>query len=237
MVKFLPQLTIHQNWRERLLMEAILEGRVASEMTLNADDGGSSYDVLSYRSELNVQVQDVRRGSFQFYVGGENQLGAVLLVRTDKSTIDLSQERLRVMVDGQEMRLVEEPVELLYEDPEVASYGVFTEGDAQQMLVYLPAGMLGTITVEGVDPLSNCCPRSARPWSQGDRAGGLSPWRCSGDSDTRQRLKRQGRSMLARHEVMQGQGSSTKPLITLLPSVPWTSCASWGTALSCSRPS
>jgi hypothetical protein len=154
MVKFLPQLTIHQNWRERLLMEAILEGRVASEMTLNADDGGSSYDVLSYRSELNVQVQDVRRGSFQFYVGGENQLGAVLLVRTDKSTIDLAQERLRVMVDGQEMRLVEEPVELLYEDPEVASYGVFTEGDAHQMMVYLPAGMLGTITVEGVDPLS-----------------------------------------------------------------------------------
>ena len=68
-------------------MEAILEGRVAIEMTLNADDGGSRYDVLSYRSELNVQVQDVRRGSFQFYVGGENQLGAVLLVRTDKSTI------------------------------------------------------------------------------------------------------------------------------------------------------
>ena len=58
------------------------------------------------------------------------------------------------MVDGQEMRLVEEPVELLYEDPEVASYGVFTEGDAHQMMVYLPAGMLGTITVEGVDPLS-----------------------------------------------------------------------------------
>jgi hypothetical protein len=151
MVKFLPQLTVHQNWRERLLMQAIQEGRVAAEVTLNTDGGESTYDLLSYRKELKVKVQDVQRNRFQFSVGGDNQLGAILLIRTDEGTMNMVQERPRVMIDGEEMRMVEEPVELLFEEPEVACYGVFTDGDIHQMVVYLPAGTLGTLTVEGVD--------------------------------------------------------------------------------------
>ncbi len=153
MVKFLPQLTVHQNWRERLIMEAIQEGQVATEITLNIDDGESIYDVLSYHEKLKVKVQDLQRDRFQLSVDGDNELGEILLIRTDQDTIDLAHD-LRVKIDGEELRLVEEPVELLFEDPEVASYGVFSEGDIHQMIVYLPAGTLGTLTVEGSDPLS-----------------------------------------------------------------------------------
>ncbi len=153
MVKFLPQLTIHQNWRERLLMQAIQDGQVATEVTLSTNGGRSSYDLLSYDQQLKVKVQDVRRNSFQFYVGGDNDLGAVLLIRTDEGTMDLT-ERPRVMIDGQRIPMVEEPMELLFEEPETACFGAFTENGVHQMVVFLPAGTLGTLTVEGVEPLS-----------------------------------------------------------------------------------
>ncbi len=153
MVKFLPQLTIHQNWRERLLMQAIQDGQVATEVTLSTNGGRSSYDLLSYDQQLKVKVQDVRRNSFQFYVGGDNDLGAVLLIRTDEGTMDLT-ERPRIMIDGQRIPMVEEPMELLFEEPETACFGAFTENGVHQMVVFLPAGTLGTLTVEGVEPLS-----------------------------------------------------------------------------------
>jgi len=154
MVKFMPQLALHPDWREALVMEAIQDGRVAMELALFSEGAEGSYDVVSYNEGLNAQVQKVERGRLQFVIGGENHQGAVLLVHTDKATLD-NGNGLRVTMNGDRMALVEEPVELLFEQKQQASYGVIDEGENQLMVVYLPVNSVGMITVESVDPLSD----------------------------------------------------------------------------------
>jgi len=68
--------------------------------------------------------------------------------------MDMSQDRLRVRLNDQDMRYAEDPLELLYGQPEEACYTVISDGEVQQMLVYLPASTLGAISVESVDPLA-----------------------------------------------------------------------------------
>jgi len=139
---------------EMVLMQAIQEGRVAAEVTLVGDNEGGIYDTVCYRQEMNVQVQKVVRNQFRLMVQGENAQGALMLVHTEAGTMDMSQDRLRVRLNDQDMRYAEDPLELLYGQPEEACYTVISDGEVQQMLVYLPASTLGAISVESVDPLA-----------------------------------------------------------------------------------
>ncbi len=75
-----------------------------------------------------------------------------MLVYTEEGTMDMSQDRLRVRLNDQDMRYAEDPLELIYGQPEDACYTVVSDGEVQQMLVYLPVSTLGAITVESVDP-------------------------------------------------------------------------------------
>lgn len=154
MVRFLPQLTSHQNWRERLLMQAVQEGKVTSEISFSTGDGASTFDQLSYRPMPKVQVQEVQRNRLQLSLAGDNPQGALILVRADDATMDLSKVKLKVQIDGEVMTHVQEPMDLLFADVEDASYGFFTEGDMHQIIILIPAGVLGSITLEGIDPLS-----------------------------------------------------------------------------------
>ncbi|HRR66233.1 MAG TPA: hypothetical protein P5063_01135, partial [Methanomassiliicoccales archaeon] len=107
----------------------------------------------SYCQELQVQVQEVAKNRFQLRTQGQNAQGALVLVHTETGTMDMSQDRLRVRLNAQEMRCVEDPLELLYGQPEDACYAVVDDGEVQQMLVYLPASTVGALTVESVDPM------------------------------------------------------------------------------------
>ncbi|HNX48513.1 MAG TPA: hypothetical protein PKM11_08145, partial [Methanomassiliicoccales archaeon] len=154
MVRFLPQVAHRHQWMEMVLMQAVQEGRVAAEITLVGDDGSGIYDTVSYRQEMNVQVQQVVKNKFKFMAQGENAQGALMLVHTESGTMDMSRDRLQVRLNDQDMRYTDDPLELLYGQPEDACYTVIDDGEVQQMLVYLPANSLGAITVESVDPLA-----------------------------------------------------------------------------------
>ncbi len=154
MVRFLPQVAHRHQWMEMVLMQAIQEGRVAAEVTLVGDGEGGIYDTVSYRQEMNVQVQQVVKNKFRLMTQGENAQGALMLVYTEEGTMDMSQDRLRVRLNDQDMRYAEDPLELIYGQPEDACYTVVSDGEVQQILVYLPASTLGAITVESVDPLT-----------------------------------------------------------------------------------
>ena len=68
--------------------------------------------------------------------------------------MDMSQDRLRVRLNDRDMSCVQDPLQLLYGQPDEACYSVIDDGEVQQMLVYLPADTLGTVTVEGLDAMS-----------------------------------------------------------------------------------
>ena len=154
MIRFLPQVAHRHQWMEMVLMQAIQEGRVAAEVTLVGDGEGGIYDTVSYRQELNLQVQHVVKNEFKLMAQGENAQGALMLVHTEAGTMDMSQDRLRVRLNDQDMRYADDPLELIYGQPEDACYTVIDDGEVQQMLVYLPASTLGAITIESVDPLA-----------------------------------------------------------------------------------
>ena len=154
MVRFLPQVAHRHQWMEMVLMQAIQEGRVAAEVTLVAGDDGGIFDTVSYRQELNVQVQQVVKNRFKLMAQGENAQGALMLIHTETGTMDMSQDRLRVRLNDQDMRYAEDPLELMYGQPEDACYTVIDDGEVQQLLVYLPASVLGSVTVESIDPLA-----------------------------------------------------------------------------------
>ncbi len=154
MVRFLPQVQHRHQWMEMVLMEAVRNGQVAAEITLVGNDDGGIYDVVSYRHEMQVQVEQVIKNKFQIRTQGQNAPGALLLVHTEEGTMDMSQERLRVRLDDVDMRQTDDPLELIYGQPDDACYSVIDDGEVQQLLVYLPADTLGTLTVEDADPLS-----------------------------------------------------------------------------------
>jgi len=154
MIRFLPQVAHRHQWMEMVLMQAIQEGRVAAEVTLVGDGEGGIYDTVSYRQELNLQVQHVVKNEFKLMAQGENAQGALMLVHTEAGTMDMSQDRLRLRLNDQDMRYADDPLELIYGQPEDACYTVIDDGEVQQMLVYLPASTLGAITIESVDPLA-----------------------------------------------------------------------------------
>jgi len=153
MIRFLPQVAHRHQWIELALMQAVREGRVAAEVTLVGGEEGGVYDTVSYCQELQVQVQEVAKNRFRLNAHGENAQGALVLVHTETGTMDMSQDRLRVRLNAQEMCCVEDPLELLYGQPEDACYAVVDDGEVQQMLVYLPASTVGALTVESVDPM------------------------------------------------------------------------------------
>ena len=154
MVRFLPQVQHRHQWMEQVLMEAVQNGRVAAEVSLVGGQEGGIFDTVSYRSELQVQVQQVIRNRFQLQAQGQNGQGALLLIHTEAGTMDMSQDRLRVRLNDRDMSCVPDPLQLLYGQPDEACYTVIDDGEVQQMLVYLPADTLGTVTVEGLDAMS-----------------------------------------------------------------------------------
>jgi len=154
MIRFLPQVAHRHQWMEMVLMQAVQNGQVAAEVTLVADDEGGIYDTVSYRNELQVQVQSVIKNKFQLSAQGQNGQGALLLIHTETGTMDMTQDRLRVRLNGTEMKQVDDPLELIYGQADEACYAVVDDGEVQQLLVYLPSETLGTVTVEGVDALS-----------------------------------------------------------------------------------
>ncbi|MCX6651239.1 MAG: hypothetical protein NT131_06260 [Methanomassiliicoccales archaeon] len=154
MIRFLPQVAHRHQWMEMVLMQAVQNGQVAAEITIVADDESGIYDTVSYRNELQVQVQSVVKNKFQLSAQGQNGQGALLLINTETGTMDMSQDHLHVRLNGTDMQQVDDPLELIYGQPDQACYAVVDNGEVQQLLVYLPAESLGTVTVEGTDALS-----------------------------------------------------------------------------------
>jgi hypothetical protein len=154
MVRFIPQTAHRYQWLETALMYAVQNGSVGAEVTVMADDGESVYDVMCYRNELQVQVQKVAQNKLQMSVGGQNQQGCLLLINTDAGTMDMTQQRLRVCLDGTEISEADDALEMMYGQSDKACYIIVEDEGVQQMLVYLPADTVGAITVEGVDELS-----------------------------------------------------------------------------------
>lgn len=152
MMHYSPKIVHSNKWIEAALLHAIQDGRVAAQVMIAADEGNGISDVVSYSNELQVQVHKVMKNEFELSAQGQNGQGYLLLIQIQ--TMDLSQERLKVRLNEQGIRQAEEPLEMIYGQPEEACYAILDDGEVQEMIVYLPANTLGTVNVQGYDALS-----------------------------------------------------------------------------------
>lgn len=152
LVRFLPYVDPERGWREAVLMEAVEDGRISAEVFLAMNGEDSNSDVISYRTNIAVEVRSIHQDRFQIDVGGANPSGMLILVHAEERTFKMAEKRLQVNLAGEDLRPVNEPMVLLYEHPVEPSYAVINEGDANQMLIFLPSETLGLVTVEDVGP-------------------------------------------------------------------------------------
>ncbi len=151
LVRFLPYVDPERGWMETVLMEAVEDGRISAEVFLAVNEEGAGSDVVLYNTVIQVEVRSVQENRFQIGTEGENPDGMLLLVHVEEEIMEMAEGRLRVERAGTELEL-QNPMVLIYEHPEEPSYAVIGDGDANQMLIYLPPSALGEVTVEGIEP-------------------------------------------------------------------------------------
>ncbi len=151
LIRFLPHVDPERGWMETVLMEAVEDGRISAEVFLAIDEEGAGSDVVTYNTVIQVEVRSVQHNRFQIGTGGENPDGMLLLVHVEEEIMEVAEGRLRVERAGTDLQL-QDPMVLIYEHPEEPSYAVIDDGDADQMLIYLPSSALGDVTVDGISP-------------------------------------------------------------------------------------
>lgn len=152
LVRFLPHVDPERGWMETVLMEAVEDGRISAEVFLAMNGEGGNSDVISYGTDVVIDVRSVEEDRFQIEAGGDNQDGMLILVHVDERTLEMIEGRLQVNLAGEDLQLVHEPMVLLYEHPSEPCYSVIDEDGANQMLIFLPSQSLGMVTVEDVGP-------------------------------------------------------------------------------------
>lgn len=152
LIRFLPQNDAERGWMETVLMEAVEDGRISAEVILAMEGENAWSEVAPYNAAVQVEVLSLQQNRFQIEMGGENAAGILLLVHAEEPLMKMVEERLRVELGGEYLQLEQEPMVLLYEHPDEPCYALIDEGDANQMLIYLPAATLGVVTVEEVSP-------------------------------------------------------------------------------------
>ncbi|MHC1679870.1 MAG: hypothetical protein AB9860_01285 [Methanomassiliicoccales archaeon] len=152
LIRFLPQVDPERGWVEEVLMDAVEDGRISAEVFLAINEEGAGSDIVPYDTNIQVEVLSVKQNRFQIGTGMENPDGMLLLVHVEKDIVEMVEGRLQVELEGTDLQPVQNFMVLIYEHPEEPSYAVIDDGDANQMLIYLPSTTLGEVTVEGIGP-------------------------------------------------------------------------------------
>jgi hypothetical protein len=146
----------HHHMHGSALLEAISGGRVAGEMSLMVMDGVASYDTMEYQKGFTMQLMSAEKNRLRFMVQSEEHAGKVVVINVDQGTIDPVNRELQVRIDGAEVRMTSNPLEVLYAEgsgsSDAACCIVSSEG-TQQVLLYVPSFSTHEVTLTSVGPL------------------------------------------------------------------------------------
>lgn len=140
---------------EQAMMQAIIQNRMACEISLMVRNGSAVYDIMEYQHEFKMTVMQAERNRITLQVSSENHEGRVILMNMDQLTMETKNGVITVKLDGKTVRASTNPLEVLYATGSNASDAVYTVlqiDDASQVLVYVPSFSTHTLSIESILP-------------------------------------------------------------------------------------
>jgi len=139
---------------EGLITQAIWEERIGGEMLLLASGDGAIADIIEYQDQFRMRVLSAHRNSVQLQVSSENHEGRVIMISMDKETMSQDNRQLKLSLNGVEIDIEENLVEVLYAEEESTKplYSVVDNGDIITLAIYIPSFSEQSITIESIAP-------------------------------------------------------------------------------------
>jgi len=140
---------------EQAMMQAIIQNRMACEISLMVRNGSAMYDIMEYQHEFRMTVMQAEQNRVMLQVSSENHEGRVILMNMDQLTMETKNGEVAVKLDGKNVRSSTNPLEVLYatgSNESDAVYTVLQIDDASQVLVYVPSFSTHIISIESILP-------------------------------------------------------------------------------------
>ena len=140
---------------EQAMLEAIIQNRMACEISLIVRNGSAMYDIMEYQHQFRMTVMQAERNRIMLQVSSENPEGKVILMNMDQLTMETKNGQVSVELDDKMIRETANPLDVLYasgSSEEDAVYTVLQSEDLSQVLVYVPSFSIHTLSIESVIP-------------------------------------------------------------------------------------
>ena len=140
---------------EQAMLQAIIQNRMACELSLMVRNGNAMYDIMEYQHQFRMRVMEAERNRVVIEVSSPNHEGKVILMNMDMQTMETKKGQMTVKLDGAAVRWTANPLDVLYatgSNSSDALYTVLNGGETSQLLIYVPSFSVHVLNVQSVMP-------------------------------------------------------------------------------------
>jgi hypothetical protein len=140
---------------EQAMLQAIIQNRMACELSLMVRNGNAMYDIMEYQHQFRMRVMEAERNRVVIEVSSPNHEGKVILMNMDMQTMETKNGQMTVKLDGADVRWTANPLDVLYATGSNSSdtlYTVLNGGETSQLLIYVPSFSVHVLSVQSVIP-------------------------------------------------------------------------------------
>lgn len=152
MVRFAPAFKAGDSKHDDEILDAIKDNRLGAEMSLVCGERGVSFDATEYHPDMTMSVVQGKKGFVQLEISSTVHQGRAVLINLDQQSMT---GQMRVLIDGQVVRLANSSAEVLYADGPRASdacYFLTEEGNTSSVTLYVPSFSTHSIVIEAFLP-------------------------------------------------------------------------------------
>jgi hypothetical protein len=144
---------------EGAVQDAIVDGRIAGELSLTFRNGSAMYDLMQYRMGFGLEVQQANQNHVRLAVSSNEHEGKVAIINLDQGTFDTQTGNdMTVTLDGNGIRQTRNPLEVLSASGSLNSDAVYcieSTDNGSQILVYIPSFSTHVLDLSSVPPLAS----------------------------------------------------------------------------------
>jgi hypothetical protein len=140
---------------EQAMLQAIIQNRMACEVSLMVRNGNAMYDIMEYQHQFRMRVMEAERNRVVIEVSSANHEGKVILMNMDLQTMETKNGQMTVKLDGANVKWTANPLNVLYatgSNNTDALYTVLNGGETSQLLIYVPSFSVHVLSIQSVIP-------------------------------------------------------------------------------------
>ena len=154
MFKAIPSFTYRNRVSEQALMQALMQSRLAGEISLMVRNGSAVYNTMEYQYQFRIHVMEAQQNRIMLQVSSDDHQGRLVLMNMDRETFNLQNRELVVKLDGATVQQASS-LDVLYangQESDDAKYCVLTDGEVTQILAYIPSFSAHSLSIESMLP-------------------------------------------------------------------------------------